>query len=142
MGGALAATREALTRAFGGTLAGGTHHAFRAEGSGFCVFNDIAIALMWARNEAGAQRAAVIDLDVHQGDGTAQIFEHDADVLTISVHGNSNFPFRKQHSRIDVGLPDGTGDEDLSAVRKLLPRVDEFVPEHCLLSVWRRWAGL
>ena len=130
VGGTLAATREALTHAFGGTLAGGTHHAFRAEGSGFCVFNDIAIAVMWARNEAGAQRAAVIDLDVHQGDGTAQIFEHDADVLTISVHGNGNFPFRKQHSRIDVALADRTGDEEyLSAVRELLPRIDEFAPD-------------
>jgi acetoin utilization deacetylase AcuC-like enzyme len=130
VGGTLAATREALKHAFGGTLAGGTHHAFRAEGSGFCVFNDIAVAIMWARNDAFARRAAVIDLDVHQGDGTAQIFEHDADVLTISVHGNGNFPFRKQHSRIDVGLADETGDEEyLSAVWGVLPRVDEFAPD-------------
>jgi acetoin utilization deacetylase AcuC-like enzyme len=85
---------------------------------------------MWARHEAGVRRAAVIDLDVHQGDGTAQIFEHDVDVLTVSVHGNSNFPFRKRHSRIDVGLADETTDEEyLSAVRTLLPRVDEFAPD-------------
>jgi acetoin utilization deacetylase AcuC-like enzyme len=130
VGGTLAATRDALAQGFGGTLAGGTHHAFRAEGSGFCVFNDIAVALLWARNEAGARRAVVIDLDVHQGDGTAQIFADDADVLTISVHGNSNFPFRKQNSRIDVGLADETGDEEyLSALRALLPRIDEFAPE-------------
>ena len=130
VGGTLAATRVALSQGLGGTLAGGTHHAFRAEGSGFCVFNDNAVAVMWARHEAGVRRAAVIDLDVHQGDGTAQIFEDDADVLTISVHGNNNFPFRKQNSRIDVGLGDETGDQEyLSGLRALLPQIDEFAPE-------------
>src|SRR5689334_20209707 len=93
VGGTLAATRDALAHGFGGNLAGGTHHAFRAEGSGFCVFNDLAVAILSLRR-AGLQRAAIIDLDVHQGDGTASIFEHDPEVLTVSVHGAYNFPFR------------------------------------------------
>jgi acetoin utilization deacetylase AcuC-like enzyme len=129
-GGTLAATGDAIGTGFGGTLAGGTHHAFRGEGSGFCVFNDIAIAIYSLRSEGRARRAAVIDLDVHQGDGTANFFEHDPDVLTISLHGARNFPFRKQRSRIDVEFPDGTGDcEYLRALDSVLPRLFEFSPE-------------
>lgn len=129
-GGTLAAARDAMETGFGGTLAGGTHHAFRAEGSGFCVFNDIAIAVYSARAEGRARRAAVVDLDVHQGDGTAHFFEHDPDVLTISLHGANNFPFRKQRSKIDVELADKTGDEEyLRALDSVLPRVIEFAPE-------------
>jgi acetoin utilization deacetylase AcuC-like enzyme len=129
-GGTLAATREALDTGFGGTLAGGTHHAFRAEGSGFCVFNDVAIAIHVLRAEARAHRVAVIDLDVHQGDGTAHFFEHDRDVLTISLHGANNFPFRKQRSKIDIELPDQTGDRQyLRALDTVLPRILEFRPE-------------
>jgi acetoin utilization deacetylase AcuC-like enzyme len=125
VGGTMAATADALARGFGGNLAGGTHHAFFAEGSGFCVFNDLAIAIR-SRNA----RAAVIDLDVHQGDGTAAIFEHDPSVLTVSMHGDNNFPFRKQRSRIDIGLADGTGDEEyLARLEAVLPRVGEFAPE-------------
>jgi acetoin utilization deacetylase AcuC-like enzyme len=114
-GGTLAATGDAMNTGFGGTLAGGTHHAFRHEGSGFCVFNDVAIAIYALRQEGRAVRAAVVDLDVHQGDGTAHFFEHDPDVLTISLHGANNFPFRKQRSKIDVELPDRTGDEEYPA---------------------------
>jgi acetoin utilization deacetylase AcuC-like enzyme len=125
-GGTVAATRDALATGFGGTLAGGTHHAFRTEGSGFCVFNDAAIAIRLLH----PIRAAVIDLDVHQGDGTAHFFEHDPDVLTLSLHGANNFPFRKQRSTIDVELPDKTGDEEyLRALDSVLPRVLDFVPE-------------
>lgn len=125
-GGTVAATRDALATGFGGTLAGGTHHAFRTEGSGFCVFNDVAIAIHSLR----PKRAAVIDLDVHQGDGTAHFFEHDPDVLTLSLHGANNFPFRKQRSTIDVELPDKTGDaEYLRALDLVLPRVLNFAPE-------------
>jgi acetoin utilization deacetylase AcuC-like enzyme len=109
VGGTLAAARDAMSTGFGGNLAGGTHHAFRAEGSGFCVFND---------------------LDVHQGDGTASIFEHDPEVLTVSIHGENNFPFRKQRSRIDVALPDGTGDaEYLEHVPRVLAQVISFRPQ-------------
>src|SRR4051794_29712494 len=130
VGGTLAATRLALEDGLGGNLAGGTHHAFRGEGSGFCVFNDIAIAIMRAREKAGIERAAVIDLDVHQGDGTAEIFSGDTNVLTLSLHGKSNFPFRKQQSSIDIALEDKTGDaEYLLQLEAVLPRVAEHCPE-------------
>jgi acetoin utilization deacetylase AcuC-like enzyme len=124
-GGTLAATEDALATGFGGTLAGGTHHAFRGEGAGFCVFNDVAIAI----HKFKPRRAAVVDLDVHQGDGTAHFFENDPSVLTLSIHGAHNFPFRKQRSKIDVELPDKTGDEEyLQALNSVLPRVWEFEP--------------
>ena len=125
VGGTLAATSDAFATRWGGNLAGGTHHAFRAEGSGFCVFNDIAVAI----HHAG-RRAAVIDLDVHQGDGTALLFENHREVLTLSVHSAANFPFRKQKSKIDVELPDRTGDQEyLRILAQILPRVWEFQPE-------------
>ncbi len=129
-GGTLSATMDALDTGWGGTLAGGTHHAFRGEGSGFCVFNDIAVAILWLRSRGLVRRAAVVDLDVHQGDGTAQIFQEDANVLTTSVHCRTNFPFRKQQSKIDIELEDATHDEEyLQVVERLLPRVAEFAPE-------------
>jgi acetoin utilization deacetylase AcuC-like enzyme len=130
VGGTLAAAADALDTGFGGNLAGGTHHAHRAEGSGFCVFNDLAVATRALRREGRVRRVAVLDLDVHQGDGTASIFSGDADMLTISLHAENNFPFRKERSRIDIGLPDGTGDEEyLSRLRDVLPRVVAFRPE-------------
>lgn len=130
VGGTLAATEEALESGWGGTLAGGTHHAFAAEGSGFCVFNDIAVAIAWLRKQDKIRRAAVIDLDVHQGDGTAHIFRHDPNVLTLSVHCRNNFPLRKQQSKIDVELEARTGDEEyLRLLDSVLPRVAEFKPE-------------
>jgi acetoin utilization deacetylase AcuC-like enzyme len=124
-GGTLAATDVALATGWGGTLAGGTHHAFRDFGSGFCVFNDIAVAI----HRAGL-RAAVIDLDVHQGDGTAAIFEGDESVLTVSMHGRNNFPFRKQASRLDIELDDNTADSVyLRRLDGVLPQVRDFRPE-------------
>lgn len=130
VGGTLAATEDAVARGFGGVLAGGTHHAFRHEGSGFCVFNDIAVAIAEARARYGVERFAVIDLDVHQGDGTAQIFEDDAQVLTLSLHGAHNFPFRKQTSKIDIAFENGTTDEPyLEALARVLPKVVAFAPE-------------
>ncbi len=130
VGGTLCATQDALDRGFGGNLAGGTHHAFRAEGSGFCVFNDIAVATLWLRNERRIQRVAVVDCDVHQGDGTAQIFENDPLVFTLSLHGRRNFPFRKQRSRLDIELEDGIGDDEyLAELRPALDRVFAFQPE-------------
>ena len=129
-GGTLAATRRAWSAGCSGALAGGTHHAFYAEGAGFCVFNDIAIGILWLRDTGRVRRAAVVDLDVHQGDGTAAIFADDPAVLTLSVHGQNNFPLRKQVSRRDVGLPDGTGDEEyLRVVERELPAVFAFDPE-------------
>src|SRR6202035_5396488 len=130
VGGTLGATCDAFDSGWGGNLAGGTHHAFRAEGSGFCVFNDIAVAIQWLRAKGRIQRAAVIDLDVHQGDGTAQFFETDPNVLTLSMHAKSNFPLRKQQSKIDIEFADGTCDQDyLSALAGVLPRVFEFEPD-------------
>lgn len=129
-GGTLGATADALRLGWGGNLAGGTHHAFFAEGSGYCVFNDIAVAVHKLRKDGLATRAAIVDLDVHQGDGTAQLFEHDPNVLTLSLHGERNFPFRKQASKIDVALPDRTGDEEyLRALSLVLPRVFDFNPQ-------------
>jgi acetoin utilization deacetylase AcuC-like enzyme len=130
VGGTLRAALDAFDTGWGGNLAGGTHHAFRAEGAGFCVFNDIAIAIEWLRAQGRVTRAAVIDLDVHQGDGTARIFESDPEVLTISVHSKSNFPLRKQTSKIDVELPDGAGDHEyLRALDQVLPSIFTFEPD-------------
>lgn len=129
VGGSLAAAADAIERGWGGNLAGGTHHAFPREGSGFCVFNDIAVVIRYLRAEGRIRRAAVIDLDVHQGDGTALIFQDDADVFTFSMHARNNFPFRKQQSRIDIGLPDGSRDEEyLRELESALPRAFEFAP--------------
>ncbi|MFL6450624.1 MAG: histone deacetylase [Bryobacteraceae bacterium] len=130
VGATLQATAQALALGFGGTLAGGTHHAYRHEGSGFCVFNDIAIAIEFANAKYGIQRALIIDLDVHQGDGTAAIFDGNPDVFTLSLHGERNFPFRKQRSVVDVPLPDGTGDDAyIEALRPVLQQAWDFAPE-------------
>lgn len=109
-GGTLAAARAALEDGFAGALAGGTHHAHRDFGSGYCVFNDIAVAAVALLEGGHARRVLVVDLDVHQGDGTAAIFAGDPRVFTLSVHGARNFPARKACSDLDVALPDETGD--------------------------------
>jgi acetoin utilization deacetylase AcuC-like enzyme len=130
VGGTLRAACDAMDSGWGGNLAGGTHHAFRGEGSGFCVFNDIAIAIQWLRASGRIRRAAVVDLDVHQGDGTAQIFENDPEVLTISAHAVNNFPLRKQRSTIDIELADGVSDDEyLRELDLVLPRVFAFEPD-------------
>jgi acetoin utilization deacetylase AcuC-like enzyme len=135
VGGTLAATSQALQTGLGGTLAGGTHHAFRSEGSGFCVFNDLAIATEWARQERGVRRVGIIDVDVHQGDGTAAIFQDDPGVFTLSLHGARNFPFRKQRSRLDVEFADGTRSlEYLRALQDALEHVWAFSPELVFLQ--------
>jgi acetoin utilization deacetylase AcuC-like enzyme len=135
VGGTLRATSCALELGFGGNLAGGTHHAFRGEGSGFCVFNDLAISIAYAREEKGISRTAVIDLDVHQGDGTAAIFAGDSGVFTFSMHGASNFPFRKQTSSLDIELPDRTEDVIfLDKLRSGLQQVWEFKPQLVLFQ--------
>jgi acetoin utilization deacetylase AcuC-like enzyme len=130
-GATLAACRTALAEGCGINLAGGTHHAHRDFGSGFCVFNDAAIAALAMRAEGRAQRIAVIDCDVHQGDGTASILAAEADVFTCSLHGERNFPFRKQNSDLDVALPDNTADEAyLDILRTTLEHVfSMFKPE-------------
>ena len=116
VGATVAAARSALQGAgLAANLAGGTHHAYAHKGGGFCVFNDAAVAarLMqaeWARTHRQPLQVAIIDLDVHQGNGTAHIFTGDSSVFTLSLHGEKNFPFRKEASCLDVELPDGCMD--------------------------------
>jgi acetoin utilization deacetylase AcuC-like enzyme len=122
--GTLEAARAALRDGVSGNLAGGTHHGFPDHGEGFCVFNDIAVAIRALQAEGLIRRAVVVDLDVHQGNGTAAIFAGDDSVFTFSMHGEHNFPFRKQPSTRDVGLPDDTGDAGyLDALALHLPEV-------------------
>ena len=107
-----------------GNMAGGTHHAFRGEGAGYCIFNDQAVCAEIALQRGQAERVLMLDLDVHQGDGTAEIFHGDDRVITVSVHGQDNFPFRKKVSDLDIGLPKGSGDgEFLSAVDQMLDKI-------------------
>ncbi len=110
VGGTVAAARDALAFGFGGTLAGGTHHAGRAEAEGFCVFNDLAVAARVLLAEGAVQRVAIVDLDVHQGNGTADILAGDGRCFLAGVHGDRNFPFRKVPGDLDIPLADGTGD--------------------------------
>lgn len=120
VGATVAASRSALQQGVAGNLAGGTHHAYADKGSGFCVFNDVAVAARrmqaeWCAQQHGGSaslQVAVIDLDVHQGNGTAHIFQGDDSVFTLSLHGARNFPFRKEASDLDVDLPDGCADGD------------------------------
>lgn len=121
-GGTLLAAREALASGIAGNLAGGTHHAFADHGEGFCVLNDVAIAIAKLRGEGRIERALVIDLDVHQGNGTAAIFEAVREVFTFSMHGDRNYPARKMRSTLDVPLHDGVADaEYLHALGQSLP---------------------
>jgi acetoin utilization deacetylase AcuC-like enzyme len=111
-GGTLLAARAALDLGLAGNLAGGTHHAFADHGEGFCVLNDVAVAVAKLRVEGAIERAAVIDLDVHQGNGTAAIFEGTEEVFTFSMHGERNYPAAKMRSDLDVPLQDGVGDAE------------------------------
>lgn len=132
VGATIAAARTALHDGVAANLAGGTHHASADRGGGYCVFNDVAVAarLMqaeWHRLHRRLLRVAVVDLDVHQGNGTAAIFRDDETVFTLSVHGEKNFPFRKEPSDLDIDLPDGCADE------AYLAAVDAGLDE-----LWRR----
>ena len=126
VGATIAAARAALDGdGVSVNLAGGTHHAMTNAGEGYCVFNDAAVAIRSLRHEGRLNRAAVVDLDVHQGNGTAQIAASDPDIFTLSIHGERNFPLRKFPSDLDVALPDGTSDADyLSALRNALSVLD------------------
>ena len=110
-GATLAACRAALEDGCAANLAGGTHHAFRDRGEGFCVFNDAAIAALAMRAEGRVERVAIIDCDVHQGNGTAAILANRPECFTFSIHGARNYPFDKECSDLDVELPDGTTDD-------------------------------
>ena len=130
MGGAVEAARAALEDGLSGQLAGGTHHAHYDFGSGYCVFNDFAVAALALLDDGRAARVAVIDLDVHQGDGNAAILGPREDIFILSVHGEKNFPFRKVASDLDVALPDGAEDADyLAALADALPAVWAFKPD-------------
>jgi acetoin utilization deacetylase AcuC-like enzyme len=118
VGATLGAAGSALDVGVGVSLSGGTHHAFSDRGEGFCVFNDVAVASRAMQARGRADRVVILDLDVHQGNGTAAIFRGDPTVFTLSVHGANNYPFRKEPSDLDLELADGAGDERfLEAVR-------------------------
>ncbi len=124
--GTMEAARDAVSDGAGVNLAGGTHHAFSDRGEGFCVFNDVAVAIRVLQRGGIIRRAAIVDLDVHQGNGTARIFAGDAAVFTFSLHGEKNYPFHKEESRLDVGLPDGCEDQAyLDALNRHLDEVLE-----------------
>ncbi len=125
--GTLTAARIALSHRVAMNLAGGTHHAFADHGEGYCVLNDIAIAIRCLQHDRWMQRMAIIDCDVHQGNGTAAIFAEEPDVFTFSIHGASNYPLVKVPGSLDIGVPDGTGDEDF--LRALRPAVDRIMNE-------------
>ncbi|TAH18573.1 MAG: histone deacetylase [Cytophagales bacterium] len=112
-------------------IAGGTHHAFADRGEGFCLLNDIAVAANYLLQYQSIKKILVIDLDVHQGNGTAKIFQHNKNVFTFSMHGKNNYPLQKEVSDLDIGLPDGADDDFyLKLLKTNLPRlIDEVQPE-------------
>jgi acetoin utilization deacetylase AcuC-like enzyme len=127
VGGTIEACRAALADGRAVNLAGGTHHAFPDHGEGYCVFNDIAVAARAMQVERRAERVAILDCDVHQGNGTAAIFADDPSVFTFSIHGARNFPFRKQKSDLDIELDDGADDRVyLEALEKGVRRALEM----------------
>ena len=129
-GGTLNAARWALAAGVGSNLAGGTHHAYPDRGEGFCVLNDVAIAVRALRRDRLIRRAAIVDCDVHQGNGTAAIFADDPSVFTFSMHGAKNYPLFKERSTLDVELADGTGDDEyMESLSAHLPRVFAHEPD-------------
>lgn len=130
VGGTIGAALAALEDGWGANLAGGTHHAGTADGGGFCVFNDVAVAAREVQARRGVRRVGVLDLDVHQGNGTADIFARDPSVHTVSVHGAANYPFRKATSDLDLPLEDGASDDPfLAAVDRAIDAVVSSRPE-------------
>ena len=123
-GGSIEAARYAVAHGIAMNLAGGTHHAFPSHGEGFCVFNDVAVAVRALQRDGTIERAAIVDLDVHQGNGTHEIFAGDERVFTFSMHGSRNYPFHKVPGRLDIELPDRTDDDGyLVLLADALPRV-------------------
>ena len=134
-GATVSAAKTALKEGVAVNLAGGTHHAYRNTGSGFCVFNDSAIAARVLQREVNAKlKIAIIDLDVHQGNGTASILQGDSSIFTLSIHGENNFPFKKEQSDLDWGLVDGCSDEIyLSSLQHCLDQLDSRFKADCLI---------
>jgi acetoin utilization deacetylase AcuC-like enzyme len=130
VGGSIEAAHAALAEGVAVNLAGGTHHAFADSGAGFCVFNDVAVSARVLLSEGRVSRVAVLDTDVHQGDGTAHIFRNAPEVFTCSLHGENNFPFRKQQSDLDITFEDGTRDaEYLLGLGKAIDAVAAHDPQ-------------
>lgn len=135
-GGTLLAGELALRHGLAGSTAGGSHHGQRETGAGFCVFNDVAVAAKALKRGGHIQRALVVDLDVHQGDGTADCLRDDPDLFTFSLHAEKNYPVRKIPSDLDIGLPDGIEDADyIDALLAHLPRLlDALAPDLVFLN--------
>ncbi len=133
-GGTWLAAQLALQHGYAANSAAGSHHALHDTGAGYCVFNDLAVTANRLIAEAQAARVLIVDLDVHQGDGTASLTAGREDIFTLSLHAEKNFPVRKARSSLDIGLPDGTADDAYMAVlRQHLPRVmDDFAPDFVL----------
>ena len=129
--GTLQGALSALETGWGANLGGGNHHAFADRGTGYCVFNDIAVSIRHLQRERRLERFAIVDLDVHQGNANAEIFRHDPSVFTLSAHGQGNWPYRKAESDLDIPLPDNTGDDAyLAAIEPALVHVFEhFRPD-------------
>jgi acetoin utilization deacetylase AcuC-like enzyme len=143
-GASIAAARAARREGVAVNMAGGTHHAMPDAGSGYCVFNDVAVAARALQHEGQARRVLFVDLDVHQGNGTAAVTADDLTLFSFSMHGDNNFPFRKTDSDLDVALPDETGDDDyLQALRVALIQIAErFTPDFVFyLAGADAWAG-
>lgn len=130
-GGTWAAAKLAMTYGYAANAAGGSHHALYDSGAGYCVFNDLAIAANRLIAEGDARRILILDVDVHQGDGTAELMAGREDVFTLSIHAEKNFPVRKARSSLDVGLTDGVEDQDyMAALMEVLPHtLDTFAPD-------------
>jgi acetoin utilization deacetylase AcuC-like enzyme len=130
-GGTWLAAKLAQAHGYAANAAGGSHHALADTGAGYCVFNDLAIAANRLIAEGDAARILILDLDVHQGDGTASLLAGRSDIFTLSIHAEKNFPVRKARSTLDIGLEDGTGDDAyLAVLTDILPRVlDDFRPD-------------
>ncbi len=136
VGGTISAAQAARREGIAMNLAGGTHHAYRDFGSGFCIFNDVAVAVRALQHEGGQPPVLILDCDVHQGDGTASIFQDDPLVFTFSIHAERNFPFRKAASDLDLPLPDGCGDEAyLAALDAALPALLDQVNPSIVLYI-------
>lgn len=121
-GGTIQAAEFAMQFGIAMNIAGGTHHAYPGHGEAFCLLNDQAIAARYLQQKKLAEKILIVDLDVHQGNGTAYIFKNDPSVFTFSMHGRNNYPFKKEESDLDIELPDGTGDEEyLQILRTTLP---------------------
>lgn len=130
VGGAISAAFEALKTGISGNLAGGTHHAFRESGEGFCVFNDQAVAAQLILSQKLVKKVLIVDLDVHQGNGTSDIFSDSKDVFVFSMHGEKNYPFKKVKSHLDIPLKDNMEDDEyLGILGKHLPSLFDQNPD-------------